>query len=91
MAESFRGQSKPLINRQGWAIAQRHKKVRITGIASATSLTFSVTSGGAICMAIVGILAIFMVKFRKYDVQTNEFAVAQRLKREKATSEDENS
>jgi hypothetical protein len=42
-------------------------------------------------MAIVGILAIFMVKFRKYDVETNEFAVAQRLKREKATSEDENS
>jgi hypothetical protein len=41
-------------------------------------------------MAIVGILGIFMVKFRKYDVQTNEFAVAQRLKREKATSEGEN-
>jgi hypothetical protein len=38
----------------------------------------------------VGILAIFMVKFRKYDVQTNEFAVAQRQKREKAASEGEN-
>jgi hypothetical protein len=41
-------------------------------------------------MAIVGILAIFMVKFRKYDVETNEFAVAQRIKREKAATEDEN-
>ena len=58
---------------------------------SVTGFSLSVTSGGAICMAIVGILAIFMVKFRKYDVETNEFAVAQRLKREKATSEDENS
>jgi MFS family permease len=65
-------------------------QMRAAGMASATSLSFSVTSGGVICMAIVGILGIFMVKFRKYDVQTNEFAVAQRLKREKATSEGEN-
>jgi len=65
-------------------------QMRAAGMASVTSLTISVTSGGIICMAIVGILAIFMVKFRKYDVQTNEFAVAQRLKREKATSEGEN-
>ena len=66
-------------------------QMRAAGMASVTSLSFSVTSGGIICMAIVGILGIFMVKFRKYDVQTNEFAVAQRLKREKATSEGENS
>ena len=63
-------------------------QMRAAGMASVTSLTFSVTSGGVICMAIVGILGIFMVKFRKYDVQTNEFAVAQRLKRGKATSEE---
>jgi len=66
-------------------------QMRAAGIASATSLTFSVTSGGLICMAIVGILGIFFVKFRKYDVQTNEFAVQERLKREKATSDAENS
>ena len=65
-------------------------QMRAASMASVTSLSFSVTSGGVICMAIVGILGIFMVKFRKYDVQTNEFAVAQRLKREKATSEGEN-
>ena len=64
-------------------------QMRAAGIASATSLSFSVTSGGIICMAIVGILGIFMVQFRKYDVETNEFAVAQRLKREKAASEGE--
>ena len=56
---------------------------------SVTGFSFSVTSGGSICMAILGILAIFMVKFRKYEVQTNDFAIAQRLKREKATSEGE--
>jgi MFS family permease len=66
-------------------------QMRAAGIASATSLTFSVTSGGLICMAIVGILGIFFVKFRKYDVQTNEFAVQERLKREKATFDAENS
>jgi len=66
-------------------------QMRAAGMATVTSLSFSVTSGGVICMAIVGILGIFMVKFRKYDVQTNEFAVAQRLKREKARSEGENS
>jgi MFS family permease len=65
-------------------------QMRAAGMASVTSLSISVTSGGIICMAIVGILAIFMVKFRKYDVETNEFAVAQRLKREKAAAEDEN-
>jgi hypothetical protein len=30
-----------------------------------------------------------MVKLRKYEVETNEFALSQRLKREKATSEGE--
>ena len=39
---------------------------------------------------IVGFLGIFMVKFQKIDLKTYDFAVAQRLKREKATSEGEN-
>lgn len=65
-------------------------QMRAAGMASVTSLSISVTSGGIICMAIVGILGVFMVKFRKYDVETNEFAVAQRLKREKAATENEN-
>ena len=66
-------------------------QMRAAGMASATSLTFPVTSGGVICMVIVGILGIFMVKFRKYDVQTNEFAVQERLKRAKTTPDGENS
>ena len=66
-------------------------QMRAAGMASATSLSVSVTSGGLTCMLIVGILGIFMVKFRKYDVQTNEFAVRERLKRAKTTPDGENS
>jgi MFS family permease len=66
-------------------------QMRAAGMASATSLTFSVTSGGLACMLIVGILGIFLVQFRKYDVQTNKFAVQERLKREKVRSESESS
>jgi heme/copper-type cytochrome/quinol oxidase subunit 2 len=53
-------------------------QLRAASIAAATSLTFSVTSGGLICVFVVGILAIFLPKFRKYDVETNEFAVRER-------------
>ena len=53
-------------------------QLRAASIAAATSLSFSVTSGGLICVLVVAILAIFLPKFRKYDVETNEFAVRQR-------------
>jgi hypothetical protein len=62
-------------------------QMRAAGMASATSLTFSVTSGGIVCMVIVGILGIFLVQFRKYDVETNKYAVAERIKRAKTTEE----
>ena len=71
----------PLISREG--------EIPVEEMASVTSLTFSVTSGGAICMAIVGILGNFMVKIQKSDLETNEFAVAERLKREKTATEGE--
>ena len=53
-------------------------QLRAASIAAATSLTFSVTSGGLICVFVVAILAIFLPKFRKYDVETNEYAVRER-------------
>jgi len=53
-------------------------QLRAASIAAATTLSFSVTSGGLICILVVAILAIFLPKFRKYDVQTNEFAVRER-------------
>ena len=53
-------------------------QLRAASMAAATSLSFSVTSGGFLCVAVVGILAIFLPKMWKYDVETNEFAVRER-------------
>ena len=53
-------------------------QMRAASMAAATSLSFSVTSGGVICVIVVGILAVLMPKFRKYDAETNEFAVRER-------------
>ena len=57
-------------------------QLRAASMASATSLAFSVTSGGIICIVIVVLLASFLPKFRKYDLQTNEFAIQERKNRE---------
>jgi MFS family permease len=53
-------------------------QLRAATIASVTSLTFSVTSGGLICVFVVVLLASFLPKLRKYDVESNEFAIEQR-------------
>lgn len=53
-------------------------QLRAATVASVTSLSFSVTSGGLICVFAVVVLASFLPKLRKYDVDTNEFAVEQR-------------
>ena len=53
-------------------------QLRAASMAAATTLSFSVTSGGLMCAAVVGILAIFLPKMWKYDVETNEFAVRER-------------
>ncbi len=51
-------------------------QMRAASMAAATSLSFSVTFGGVACVIAVGILAIFMPKFRRYNAKTNEFALA---------------
>ena len=53
-------------------------QLRAASMAAATSLSFSVTSGGLMCAAVVGFLALFLPKMWKYDVETNEFAVRER-------------
>lgn len=58
-------------------------QMRAASVAAATSLTFSVTSGGVICVVVVALLAGLLPTFRTYDVETNEFAMAERAKREK--------
>lgn len=56
-------------------------QMRAASMAAATSLSFSVTSGGLICVVVVAILALLMPKFRKYDAQTNKYAVQERENR----------
>ena len=53
-------------------------QLRAATIASVTSLTFSVTSGGIICVLVVVLLAGFLPKLRNYDVETDEHAIKQR-------------
>jgi len=53
-------------------------QLRAASMAAVTSLSFSVTSGGIICVIAVLLLASFLPKLRKYDSQTNEFAVQMR-------------
>lgn len=56
-------------------------QLRAASIAAATSLSFSVTSGGVMCVIVVVILAILMPEFRTYDAETNKYAVAERENR----------
>jgi MFS family permease len=65
-------------------------QLRAASIAAATSLSFSVTSGGVICVVVVGILAILMPDFRKYDAETNKYAVQEREIRKNREIADEN-
>ena len=66
-----------------YSIGPMAGQIRAASMASVTSLTFSVTFGGISCVVAVLILAIFLPKFRKFDVETNEYAVAKRNLREK--------
>jgi MFS family permease len=58
-------------------------QLRAASIASATSLSFSVTSGGFICVFVVLLLASLLPKLRNYDVESNEYAERERIIREK--------
>ena len=56
-------------------------QMRAASMAAAFSLSFSVTAGGIICVVAVVILALLIPEFRKYDVETNKYAVAERENR----------
>jgi MFS family permease len=77
IADEFRGRLAG-IELLSYSVGPLAGQLRAATIASATSLTFSVTSGGIICVIVVAILAGFLPKFRKFDLQTNEFAVRER-------------
>ena len=62
-------------------------QLRAAMVASATSLSFSVTSGGISCVVFVALLASFLPTFRRYDVETNEFAARERQIRKNRESD----
>ena len=58
-------------------------QMRAAAMAAATTLSISVTSGGIICVIAVVILAVLLPKFRKFDIQTDEFALENQRMAEK--------
>lgn len=66
------------INLLSYSVGPLAGQLRAASMASATSLTFSITSGGIICILAVTFLAFALPKLRHYNVDTNEYAVAQR-------------
>lgn len=72
--DNFRGRLAG-IELLSYSIGPLAGQMRAASMAAVTSLSFSVTSGGIICVIVVALLAGFMPKLRKFDVQTNEFAI----------------
>jgi len=70
-------------------------QMRAAGMAAATTLSVSVTSGGIICVIVVVLLASFLPDFRKFDIRTNKYALENQKMAEKLRvnpqSEGENS
>jgi MFS family permease len=70
-------------------------QMRAAGMAAATTLNFSVTIGGVICIIVVAALAIFLPELRNFDIRTNKYALENQKMAEKLRlnpqSEEENS
>ena len=56
-------------------------QLRAGTVASITTLRTSVISGGLICIAVVGATSAKLKQFRKFDLNTNPYAIEQRNKR----------
>ena len=79
--DNFRGRLAGL-EMLSYSIGPMAGQLRAASMAAVTTLTFSVTFGGVLCVLAVLILASFFPEFRKYDVETNKFAVEKRKIRE---------
>jgi MFS family permease len=70
-------------------------QMRAASMAAVTTLSFSVTSGGIICIVTVGFFAFLLPQFRKFDIRTSSYALENQKMAEKLRlnpqSEDENS
>jgi hypothetical protein len=52
-------------------------------MAAATTLSFSVTSGGIICIFAVALCALLIPEFRKFDIRTSKYALENQKMAEK--------
>ena len=50
-------------------------QMRAASMAAVTTLSISVTSGGVICIVTVGLLALLIPEFRKFDIRTSKYAL----------------
>ena len=80
--DNFRGRLAG-IELLSYSIGPLAGQMRAASMAAVTSLSFSVTSGGIICVIVVGLLASFMPKLRGFDAKINEFALAKLRENEK--------
>jgi len=80
--DNFRGRLAG-IELLSYSIGPLAGQMRAASMAAITSLSFSVTAGGVICVIVVALLGSFMPKFRRFDAKTNEFALAKLRENEK--------
>jgi len=59
------------------------KVARAASMAAATTLSFSVTSGGIICIIAVALCALLIPEFRKFDIRTSKYALENQKMAEK--------
>lgn len=85
--DNFRGRLAG-IELLSYSIGPLAGQMRAASMAAATSLSFSVTSGGVMCILAVVFLALLLPKFRKYDAETNQFALEQRKIRAERESDE---
>lgn len=58
-------------------------QMRAAGMAAATTLNFSVTAGGIICIIVVAALAFLLPELREFDIRSNKFALENQKSAEK--------
>jgi MFS family permease len=58
-------------------------QMRAASMAAATTLSFSVTSGGIMCIIAVALCALLIPEFRKFDIRTSKYALENQKMAEK--------
>ncbi len=86
IADEYRGRLAG-IELLSYSVGPLGGQMRSGTMAAWTNLRTSVVSGGLICIGFIALFASILPEFRKYDAQTNEFAL---LEREKRKNSDQN-